>query len=246
MIKKVLNEVSKFDFYFREADGDDGNDNVSVKVVPRENRGTDYNDDTTNVSVAPRTNRGTDYNNETDENTPDNDETEEPTDDTNTTDTDVETDTENNNENDTDVDTDDTNDDTVTEPDTGDDGTDYNDDDVDNTETDDNTEDNVDNNNDADRAKKYSLYLRYLKLYDMIDTFSEKIRTVVKDDSSQNAVINKVVDNLNDLHDGMYEYMTIKFMNASYMEAVIYFETVINCIRLNFELLRNNKINLKQ
>lgn len=244
MIKKVLNEVSKFDFYFREADGDDGNDNVSVKVVPRENRGTDYNDDTTNVSVAPRTNRGTDYNNETDENTPDNDETEEPTDDTNTTDT------ENNNENDTDVDTDDTNDDTVTEPDTGDDGTDYNDDDVDNTETDDNTEDNtednVDNNNDADRAKKYSLYLRYLKLYDMIDTFSEKIRTVVKDDSSQNAVINKVVDNLNDLYDGMYEYMTIKFMNASYMEAVIYFETVINCIRLNFELLRNNKINLKQ
>ena len=246
MIKKVLNEVSKFDFYFREADGDDGNDNVSVKVVPRENRGTDYNDDTTNVSVAPRTNRGTDYNNETDENTPDNDETEEPTDDTNTTDTDVETDTENNNENDTDVDTDDTNDDTVTEPDTGDDGTDYNDDDVDNTETDDNTEDNVDNDNDADRAKKYSLYLRYLKLYDMIDTFSEKIRTVVKDDSSQNAVINKVVDNLNDLYDGMYEYMTIKFMNASYMEAVIYFETVINCIRLNFELLRNNKINLKQ
>ena len=80
----------------------------------------------------------------------------------------------------------------------------------------------------------------------MIDGFSEKIRAVVKDDPSQNAVINKVVDNLNDLHDGMYEYMTIKFMTATYVEAVIYFETVINCVRLNFELLRNNKINLKQ
>ena len=81
---------------------------------------------------------------------------------------------------------------------------------------------------------------------DETDGFSEKIRAVVKDDPSQNAVINKVVDNLNDLHDGMYEYMTIKFMTTTYVEAVIYFETVINCVRLNFELLRNNKINLKQ
>lgn len=241
MIKKVLNEMSKFDFYFREADGDEDGDNVSVKVVPRENRGTDYNDDTTNVSVAPRTNRGTDYNNDPDDNTPNDGETEEPTDTNNTTNDDTEVDPDA--ENDTDGGTDDT----VTEPDTGDGGTDYTDDeDVDNTETDDNTEDNVDTTNDADRAKKYSLYLRYLKLYDMINTFSEKIRNVVKDDASQNAVINKVVDNLNDLYDGMYEYMTIKFMNSSYMEAVIYFETVINCIRLNFELLRNNKINLKQ
>lgn len=243
MIKKILNDVSKFDFYFREADGDEG-DNISVKVVPRENRGTDYNDDTTNVTVTPRTNRGTDYTNDTEDNTENDAATEEPTDtETNDTDT-ANTDT---TETETNTETDNEDNDTVVEPDTGDDGTDYNDGvDDDNAETTDDTDTATDAVDDGERRKKYSLYLRYLKLYNMIDTFSEKIRNVVKDDASQNAVINKVVDNLNNLYDGMYEYMTIKFMNSSYMECVIYFETIINCIRLNFELLRNNKINLKQ
>lgn len=260
MLKRILNETSKFDYYFREADGDEG-DSVSVKVVPRENRGTDYNDDSTNVSVAPRANRGTDYNNDEGDTSSDNTDSssEEPstsndnTDDTNDSGND-------NNESDTgnEPDTGDgddynddssgeSGDDTGNEPDTGDDGTDYNDDSEsdDGEDTSDDTSDESDGQN-QDNSKKYSLYLRYLKLYDMIDSFVEKIQAVIKDDPSQNAVINKVVDNLNDLHDGMYEYMTIKFMAATYVEAVIYFETVVNCIRLNFELLRNNKINLKQ
>ena len=230
MLKKILNERSKFDYYFREADGDT-DDKVSVKVVPKDNSGTDYNDDTTNVTVRPRSNRGTDYNDdgEDSDNTTNASAGEPSTSDTN----------DNNDDNDT-----------GNEPDTGD-GTDYTDDesqgdgDGDNTE-DGTTGDEQNGNQSDDTSKKYSLYIRYLRLYDMIDGFSEKIRAVVKDDPSQNAVINKVVDNLNDLHDGMYEYMTIKFMTATYVEAVIYFETVINCVRLNFELLRNNKINLKQ
>ena len=246
----MSNEISKFDFYFREADGDDG-DKVSVKVAPRENRGTDYNDDSTNVNVAPRANRGTDYNDDADTN---DDENNNPADNDETTDQNAENDNTNNTDNNNDDTTDNnddatntTDDDTSVEPDTGDDGTDYNDEgDVDDGEVDDTPDDNNNADSDKERPKKYSLYLRYIKLYNMIDTFSDKIRGVVKDDASQNAVINKVVDNLHDLYDCMYEYMTIKFMDATYMETVIYFETVVNCVRLNFELLRNNKINLKQ
>ena len=262
MLKKILNERSKFDYYFREADGDT-DDKVSVKVVPKDNSGTDYNDDTTNVTVRPRSNRGTDYNDdgEDSDNTTNASAGEPSTSDTNDNNDDNDTGNEPDTGDGDDYNDDDTGDnendgdgdnggDTGNEPDTGD-GTDYTDDESQGDNDDDNTEDGTasdeqNGNQSDDTSKKYSLYIRYLRLYDMIDGFSEKIRAVVKDDPSQNAVINKVVDNLNDLHDGMYEYMTIKFMTATYVEAVIYFETVINCVRLNFELLRNNKINLKQ
>ena len=60
MLKKFLNPVSPYEKYFKEADGDE-NDQVSVTVAPRQNRGTDYSDDSNNVTVAPRSNRGTDY-----------------------------------------------------------------------------------------------------------------------------------------------------------------------------------------
>lgn len=206
MIKKIRKEQSLFERYFREADEDD---KVSVKVAPRQNRGTDYSDDSTTVKVAPRTNRGTDYNAE---------------------------------------------DEQATEPDTGDGGgEDYTDDsqsgntDEDADTSDDNqTDDSESNEDDADKKRKYSMYLRYIRLYELISTFSEYIRSIVKDDFTQNAVIKTVVNNLNDLYDGMYDYMIIKYKTASYVEVLLYYETVINCIRLNFELLRNNKINLKQ
>ena len=48
------------------------------------------------------------------------------------------------------------------------------------------------------------------------------------------------------LHDNMYDFMTIKYKAVSYVQILIYFETVLSVIRLNFELLKNNKINLKQ
>lgn len=260
MLKRVLNEVSKFDYYFKEAD-DDEEEGVSVKVAPRNNRGTDYNSDDydgNNVNAAPRSNRGTDYTKDDDEGNdePDTgddatdytaDDSEEPSDDNDTDNT-----GDNPLENDTGNETPAEDDDTGNEPDTGDDeATDYSSGGDGNQVSSDegNGEENQDDDSQStspDERKRYSLYLRYLKLYNMIDSFSEKIRAVVKDDPMQNAVLNKVVENMSDLHDTMYEYMTIKFSTASYVESVIFYETVINCVRLNFELIRNNKINLKQ
>ena len=98
----------------------------------------------------------------------------------------------------------------------------------------------------ADDRKKYNLYTRFLKVYAMINSFNDKIKNIVKDDPVQNAVLNRVSDNLDELYETMYEYMTVKFVTAKYIEAMIFFETVLGCIRLNFELIRNNKINLKQ
>ena len=249
MLKKILNEVSKFDLYFREAEEDEGG-NVEVKVAPRANRGTDYSDETTRVNAAPRNNRGTDYTedddtpNDTETNT-DNADTENQPDDNTEDNAEDYTDNEDNtddtgNEADTD-------DDTGNEPDTGE-AEDYTNDSSDDTQQDNTSDNQTDDASapSADDRKKYNLYLRFLKLIDMIDSFTDKLRNVVKDDPVQNAVLSKVVDNLTELHDTMYEYMTVKFITAKYVEALIYFETTISVVKLNFELIRNNKINLKQ
>ena len=90
------------------------------------------------------------------------------------------------------------------------------------------------------------MYLRYLRLYDVLNNITEKLKYIVKDDPDENAVIIKVTDNLNTIKSAMFDYMIMKFKSAQYVEILIYFETVINCIRLNFELIRNNKIVLKQ
>ena len=239
MLKKILNEVSKFDLYFREAEEDEGG-NVEVKVAPRANRGTDYSDETTRVNAAPRNNRGTDYTE--DDDTPNDTET-------NTDSTDTENQPDDNTEDNAEdyTDNEDNTDDTGNEPDTGE-AEDYTNDSSDDTQQD-NTSDNQTDDTatpSADDRKKYNLYLRFLKLIDMIDSFTDKLRNIVKDDPVQNAVLSKVVDNLTELHDTMYEYMTVKFITAKYVEALIYFETTISIVKLNFELIRNNKINLKQ
>lgn len=257
MLKKILNEVSKFDLYFREAEEDEGG-NVEVKVAPRANRGTDYSDETTKVNAAPRNNRGTDYTedddtaNDTETNTDNNDTENQPDDNTEDnaedyTDDEDNTDDTGNDDNTDDTSNEDNADDTGNEPDTGE-AEDYTDDSSDDTQQD-NTSDNQTDDTptpSADDRKKYNLYLRFLKLIDMIDSFTDKLRNIVKDDPVQNAVLSKVVDNLTELHDTMYEYMTVKFITAKYVEALIYFETIISVVKLNFELIRNNKINLKQ
>ena len=209
MFKKYQIERSAFETYFCEADEKE-DDDVSVTVAPRKNRGNDYGDDNTNVTVGPRSNRGNDYNND-DEDTGD----EEAPD----------------------------------EPDTGDGGTDYSSDNEDEDDTTDDTGDEEDSNTEDDKdekLKKFHTYKRYVHLYNILGSFIDKLQTCVKDDATQNAVIKTINDNLNDIRNNMFDFMTVKYKSSSYIQVLIYFETVISAIRLNFELMRNNKIKIKQ
>ena len=80
----------------------------------------------------------------------------------------------------------------------------------------------------------------------MTNNFLEKLRSIVTSNPVDNSVIKVVINNFNDLRDNMYDYMTIRFKDESYVQILIYFETIISIIKLNFELLRNNHIKLKQ
>lgn len=255
MLKRYQRQQSLIETFFKEAP-DDENDQVSVTVTPRENRGTDYSDDATNINASPRNNRGDDY--ETDD-TP-NDTPEQSQQDTpDQPDTDAGPDT--GDDGGTDYgDTGEGNavaedegadgDEGEDGPDTGDDGTDYSDPDAQGDAPEEGTDDNQGEEKSpeelAEDTKKYHMYRRFMHLYTILESIIEKCRSVVKNDSVQNAVIKVVSTNLSDIYDNMYDFMTIKFKSATYIQILVYFETVISAIHLNFELLRNNKINLKQ
>lgn len=267
MLKKFSNQISPFAMYFQEAPGDEG-DSVSVSVAPRQNRGTDYNDDSTNVTVAPRGNRGTDYGQEDEPDTPDagtpdttggdvgGDDTPDGPDvgdDDEGTDYSADGDAEDDAEGDDAGGDDGADGDAEDGPDTGgEDGeTDYTSDeggdggDVGDEGGDGSGEETSDEDK-AEAYKKLHMYKRYMHLYNLLEVIIEKCRNIVKPDATQNAVIKTVANNLSDLYDNLFDYMTIKYKSASYVQILLYFETAISVIQLNFELLKNNKINLKQ
>lgn len=100
--------------------------------------------------------------------------------------------------------------------------------------------------NKGEALRKFHMYARFQHLYNVIETFIEKLRDVVKDDPAQNAVIKRVTTNFDNLHDNLYDFMMVKFSRASYVELLVYMEQAVAICKLNFELLKNNRIELKQ
>ena len=136
-------------------------------------------------------------------------------------------------------------------PDTGDGETDYSSDDAGDENADGDSEEggeeSTETNDDKDeKRKKFNMYRRFIHLYNVIKTIIDKLKNVVKDDPVQNAVIKRVINNLTDVRDNMFDFMTVKYKSSSYVQILIFFETAISIVKLNFELVRNNKINLKQ
>lgn len=267
MLKKIQRPKSAYERYFKEAD--DTEDRVSVIVAPRKNRGTDYESiyETDNITVAPRKNRGTEYSAEDEEETveePDmrDDESsyeDEPeagdmADDIDAEESGPDTGDDSSYEDDTETGAEDPEDEEGEEagPDTGDEDTDYSADDggeevpAEGESEEGSDEGETTEADSEEKRKKYHMYKRFLHLYNVIDSFIEKLRSVVSDNSIDNVVTKTVADNLTDVHSALYDYMVIKYKKESYVQILIYFETVISIIRLNFELLRNNHINLKQ
>lgn len=104
--------------------------------------------------------------------------------------------------------------------------------------------DNGDSKGEA--LRKYHMYGRFTHLYEVIENINEKLRDIVKDDPTQNAVIKRVTGNFNTLHDNLYDFMMVRFQKSSYVELLIYMENALAIAKLNLELLRNNRIELKQ
>ena len=105
-------------------------------------------------------------------------------------------------------------------------------------------EEGGDNPPDEDAVKKFSYYTSYLRLYNVIDTFVDKLQRVVRSTPISNAVVKVCVDKLTEIQDDLYDFMITKYADVPYYQVRNYFETSILAIQYVFELLRNNKVTM--
>ena len=96
-------------------------------------------------------------------------------------------------------------------------------------------------NDAATNIRKYNLYRDYIRLYNSIGSYIEKLEASRPDNIESNIVINSVLNKLHRIEDSLYEYMTIKYTDAPYLASLMFFQQAISTVRLCFSLIRNNK-----
>lgn len=104
-----------------------------------------------------------------------------------------------------------------------------------------NQEDEASDNDAETNIRKYNLYRDYIRLYNAIGSYIEKLETSRPDNIESNIVINSVLNKLHRAKDSLYEYMTIKYTDSSYLASLMFFQQAISAVRLCFSLIRNNK-----
>lgn len=94
-----------------------------------------------------------------------------------------------------------------------------------------------------DSTRKYNLFKEYMSLYNACDNYISKLENILKDDTIQNQIIRTSVNNLRDIKDIIYDYMTIKFPINSYIQSLLFYQKMKVSIQLIFSLLKNSKNN---
>ena len=94
-----------------------------------------------------------------------------------------------------------------------------------------------------DSTRKYNLFKEYMSLYNACNNYISKLENILKDDTVQNQIIRTSVNNLRDIKDIIYDYMTIKYPINSYIQSLLFYQKIKVSIQLIFSLLKNSKNN---
>lgn len=97
--------------------------------------------------------------------------------------------------------------------------------------------------NNAENQLKFSLYRNLKNLYIAVQNYISQLDDMTVSSYNYNMVIKTASRKLGELEDYMYEYMTIRFKDAPYIESMEFYQKCITTLQLIFELLRNNKEN---
>ena len=246
---------------FLEADDEDDNGDEAVNMEVRpDGRLHDYkNDVEADETISPDTVEADEIDADDTDLTPDTDD-ENPDDDTNNN-----PDTDNNEDDNPEPDVEDNttdgegNEDDNPEPDTGEDTTadgdeidvDGEDDDLsvdddapDETGGEDTGTDDNDTSGKKERTDesllKYSLFLDMKKLYNAIKSYYTRLEGINETNINYGMVTKTCTTNLHQLEDMVYDFMTIRFIDESYVTCKLFYERVITSIGLIFDMLEQN------
>lgn len=122
--------------------------------------------------------------------------------------------------------------------------------------TDDNTSSNNTNTTDGnkltppgvelDSTRKYNLYKEYMSLYNSCDNYISKLENILKNDFEENQIIKISVNNLREIKDIIFDYMTIRFPLNTYVQSLLFYQKMVVAVQLVFNLLKSIKNNEKK
>lgn len=97
--------------------------------------------------------------------------------------------------------------------------------------------------NNTENQLKFSLYRNLKNLYITIQNYESQLDEMVASSYNFNMVIKSASNKMANLEDLMYDYMTLRFKDATYIESMEFYQKCLATLELIFELLRSNKEN---
>ena len=94
-----------------------------------------------------------------------------------------------------------------------------------------------------DSTRKYNLYKEYMSLYNACDNYISKLENILKNDFEENQIIRISVNNLREVKDILFDYMTIRFSLNTYVQSLLFYQKMVVAVQLVFNLLKSIKSN---
>lgn len=96
---------------------------------------------------------------------------------------------------------------------------------------------------DFENMRRYNLYKKFMTLNDSINGYTDTLDALVYDDDTLNAITKTASQKLKQLSEIMYDYMTLKFENDSYTQALLFYHEINAGVRMCFDLLESGNMN---
>ena len=98
--------------------------------------------------------------------------------------------------------------------------------------------------NTTENQLKYTLFRNMKSLYLAVKNYEESLDSLNTPSMNYNSAIKVANNKLADLEEMMYEFMTLRFRDETYISCMEFYQKCLVTIQFIFELLRNNKENL--
>lgn len=86
---------------------------------------------------------------------------------------------------------------------------------------------------------KQALFSKFQNLYESIGNYNAKLDEIVGKTDMTNHNYKEINDNLKQLRDFLYDYMIIKFKDASYTESMLFYQRSIAVVNISLDMLEN-------
>lgn len=92
-----------------------------------------------------------------------------------------------------------------------------------------------------DSTRKYVLFQKYVELCNAIADYTERLDSITNDSYNTNQLIKIASNKLTEVYNVTYDYLTMKFELASYVQSLLFYQERIATVYKIFDLIKSSK-----